>query len=113
MINALLAIALAAAGAAVAAPDDAAKSTPPATAGGGSFHPPVRLKAGDEIIKVDAPGYACPCLADIDRDGKLDLLVGQFNEGKIRVYKGLGEMKFGPGEWLKADGEVALVPGVW
>ncbi|GIK16275.1 MAG: hypothetical protein BroJett003_12390 [Planctomycetota bacterium] len=77
------------------------------------FEKPVQLKGGDEIIKVEAPGYAFPCLADLDRDGKADLLVGQFKEGKIRVFKGLGGMKFGPGEWLKAGGEVAQVPGVW
>jgi hypothetical protein len=77
------------------------------------FDKPVRLKAGTELIRVEAPGYAFPGLADIDRDGKLDLLVGQFNKGKIRVHKGLGEMKFAAGEWLKAEGDVAEVPGVW
>src|SRR5215468_5266642 len=79
----------------------------------GDFQKPIRLKAGDDFIRVESPGYACPCLVDIDHDGKLDLLVGQFNQGKIKVYKGLGDMKFAPGEWLKADGDVAQVPGVW
>jgi hypothetical protein len=83
----------------------------PAT--GVEFDKPVRLKAGDELIRVERPGYAAPCLADLDRDGKLDLLVGQFNKGKIRVYKGQGGLKFAAGEWLKAGGEVAEVPGVW
>ncbi len=77
------------------------------------FEKPTRLKSGDDVIKVESPGFAFPCLADLDRDGKADLLVGQFNQGKIRVFKGLGAMKYGPGEWLKADGEVAQVPGVW
>ncbi|MBK8913417.1 MAG: FG-GAP repeat protein [Phycisphaerales bacterium] len=77
------------------------------------FHPPVRLKAGDELIRVEKPGYAAPCVADIDRDGKPDLLVGQFKDGKIRVFKGLGDGKFAAGEWLMTGKAVALVPGVW
>jgi hypothetical protein len=77
------------------------------------FHPPVRLKAGGVTIRVESPGYASPCLADIDGDGKLDLLVGQFNKGKIHFFKGLGKGKFAKGTWLKAEGQVAEVPGVW
>jgi hypothetical protein len=105
--------ALAAAIVAASARDETPKYVSPDALIAMNFHPPFRLKGGDEIINTENPGYACPCLADIDRDGKPDLLVGQFAGGKIRVYKGLGEMKFGPGEWLKADGEVALVPGIW
>jgi hypothetical protein len=41
------------------------------------------------------------------------LLVGQFRDGKIHVYKGLGGGKLAPGEWLKAEGKVAKVSGVW
>jgi hypothetical protein len=77
------------------------------------FDPPVRLKGADTPIRVERPGYAAPCWADIDRDGKKDLLVGQFNKGKIRVYKNLGAGKFAEGTWLKAEGEIAEVPGVW
>ncbi|MBI3875129.1 MAG: VCBS repeat-containing protein [Verrucomicrobia bacterium] len=77
------------------------------------FEPPVRLKGGDAYVRVESPGWACPSLADIDGDGKKDLLVGQFNRGKIKVYKGLGGGRFAAGEWLKAQGDVAEVPGVW
>ena len=77
------------------------------------FEPPVRLKAGDAAIRVEAPGYAFPCWADVDGDGKKELLVGQFNQGKMRVFKHLGGEKFAPGSWLQADGKVAEVPGVW
>ena len=52
-------------------------------------------------------------LADVDGDGKKDLLVGQFSGGKIRVYKNLGDGKLAAGEWLKTGGAVAEVPGVW
>ena len=82
-------------------------------AAGADFHKPVRLKGGGEYVRVESPGWAAPCLADIDRDGKPDLLVGQFNKGKIRFHKGLKDMKFAAGDWLEAEGNVAEVPGVW
>src|SRR5262249_32705861 len=75
------------------------------------FEPPVRLKSGDAAIRVEAPGYAAPCWADMD--GKQCLLVGQCNKGKIKVLPPLGAEKFGPGSWLKAEGKFAEVPGVW
>ncbi len=77
------------------------------------FESPVMMKAGDNAVRVESPGYAAPCWADIDRDGKKDLLVGQFSEGKIQVFKSLGDGRFADGSWLKAGGEVATVPGVW
>jgi hypothetical protein len=78
-----------------------------------AFEPPIRLKADGLPVRVESPGYAAPCWADIDGDGKKDLLVGQFSKGKIRVYKNLGDGKLAAGDWLKADGTVAEVPGVW
>ena len=77
------------------------------------FEPPVRLMAGDAAIRVESPGYAAPCWADLNGDGRMQLLVGQFNQGKIRVFKHLGAEKYAPGNWLQADGKVAEVPGVW
>lgn len=84
-----------------------------AYAGAAEFEPPVRVKADGAPVRVEAPGYAYPCLADLDGDGKKDLLVGQFAKGKIRVHKGLGDGKFAAGAWLQADGKDAEVPGVW
>ena len=78
------------------------------------FAPPVRLKGGGEYVKVEAPGYASPCWADADGDGKPDLIVGQFHKGKMKVYRGLGKAGLAAGEWLvDAEGNVAEVPGVW
>jgi hypothetical protein len=77
------------------------------------FQPPVRLKADGKPVRVESPGYAAPCWADIDGDGKKDLLVGQFNGGKIRFHKNLGDGKLAAGDWLKAEGTAAAVPGVW
>ncbi len=83
------------------------------SAGATEFEKPVRLKGGGEFVRVDSPGYAYPCLADVDQDGKKDLIVGQFAGGKMKVYRGLSDGKFAAGEWLKAEGEIAEVPGVW
>lgn len=77
------------------------------------FEPPVRLMAGKAAIRVESPGYACPAWADVDGDGKKELIVGQFRQGKMRVYKHLGGMKFAEGTWLQVDGKAAEVPGVW
>ncbi len=77
------------------------------------FQPPVRLKADGVPVRVESPGYAAPCWADIDGDGKKDLLIGQFNEGKIRVYKNRGDGRLTAPQWLTAEGAVAEVPGVW
>ena len=80
---------------------------------GPEFAPPVRMKGGDEYVKVEAPGYAAPCWFDVDRDGKKDLVVGQFAGGKMQVFRGLGGGRLGAGKWLEAGGAVAEVPGVW
>jgi len=80
---------------------------------GGGFSEPVRLKAGGEFVRVEAPGWACPSWYDVDGDGRKDLVVGQFRGGKMKVYRGLGKGELAPGEWLQAEGEVAEVPGVW
>ena len=84
-----------------------------AAAGGAEFQPPVRLEGGGLPVRVESPGYAAPCWADIDGDGKKDLLVGQFNQGKIRIFKNLGGGKLAPGQWLMADASEAEIPGVW
>lgn len=86
-------------------------------AGDYTFSEPTQILGGDKAIEVESPGYAAPGLADINGDGVLDMLVGQFRDGKITVYKGSkdkdGRLTFGAGEPLMAGGEVAIIPGVW
>jgi hypothetical protein len=77
------------------------------------FSPPERLEAADGVVRVESPGWACPAWHDVDRDGKKDLVVGQFKQGKMRVYRNLGDGKLAAGKWLEAGGGVAEVPGVW
>lgn len=80
---------------------------------GPQFHPPVALVADGVRIATEEPGYAAPCWHDVDGDGKADLVVGQFKDGHMKVYRNLGDGKLAAGEWVKADGNTAEVPGVW
>ncbi|QDU85260.1 hypothetical protein Pla163_23880 [Planctomycetes bacterium Pla163] len=78
-----------------------------------SFTVPVRIEAAGEVIRTENPGYAAPALHDVDGDGHVDMVVGQFNDGKLKVYPGSADGSWGEGYWLKAGGEIAVVPGVW
>jgi hypothetical protein len=74
--------------------------------------PPVQLYAGSQPINVDM-GHAAPFVADLKGDGQLVLLVGQFGQGKLRLYPNLGrktEPKFHKFEWFQAGGKVVSLP---
>lgn len=78
-----------------------------------SFAEPVRVTAADGPIETEAPGYASPAWHDVDGDGRMDLVVGQFADGKMALYRGLEDGNLGAKEWVMAGGDVAEVPGVW
>ena len=74
--------------------------------------PPVPLLAAGQPINVDI-GHAAPFVADLRGDGKMTLLVGQFGEGKLRLYPITGSKdapRLGKFEWLQAGGKTATVP---
>ena len=73
---------------------------------------PVKIMAAGKPIAVEI-GFASPFVFDINKDGKKDLLVGQFGGGKLRVYLNKGtdaEPKFDEFTYLQIDGTDATVP---
>lgn len=78
-----------------------------------SFAKPVRMRAGDDYIRTELPGYATPAWFDVTGDGQSDLVVGQFSDGKMSVFASRADGTFANREWLQAAGKVAVVPGVW
>jgi hypothetical protein len=58
-------------------------------------------------------GHAAPFVADLKGDGRLTLLVGQFGEGRLRLYPNVGTRnnpRFEKFEWFTVDGKVVSVP---
>lgn len=76
------------------------------------LEPPIPLRAGGQPINVDM-GHAAPFVADWNGDGHLSLLVGQFGNGRLRLYSNVGTRKnprFDKFEWFKVDGKIVSVP---
>jgi hypothetical protein len=74
--------------------------------------PPVQVLAGGQPINVDM-GHAAPFVADLKGDGQMVLLVGQFGDGKLRLYPNTGtrnDPKFDDFEWFKVNGKVVTMP---
>jgi hypothetical protein len=93
-----LAAAGAAAGAAPATPAPASKLP--------ILKPGARLMIGDKPISVGHT--ACPEVLDWNNDGKKDLLVGTFNDGKVMLFLNRGTDAapvFDKGEALQAGGQ--------
>ena len=87
----------------------AEKAKPPVR---GDLAPPVKILAAGKPIDVDI-GHAAPCVADLKGDGTLSLLVGQLDDGKVRVYRKTGsktQPRLDKFEWLQAGGADCKVP---
>src|SRR5215510_11899396 len=55
----------------------------------GELAAPVRVEAAGKPIDT-AVGHAAPFVGDFDGDGVRDLLVGQFGEGILWIYRNVG-----------------------
>jgi hypothetical protein len=79
------------------------------------FEAPVAIEANGTPINVGSGGNASPFVVDWNGDGKQDLLLGQFNGGKVRFYENIGEDSapaFGDSVYLQADGiDITLTYG--
>ncbi len=65
---------------------------PPARAGLASdadLAPPVRLEAGGKPIDTEE-SHAAPFVGDFDGDGVRDLLVGQYGDGALWIFRNVG-----------------------
>jgi hypothetical protein len=84
----------------------------PALASESDLKAPVRLQANGADITVDI-GHAAPYLHDWDRDGVRDLLVGQFGEGKLRIYRNHGtdaQPDYRDFEYFKTGADFGTIP---
>jgi len=87
-------------------------SVAPATFVADTLQSPFRVSDAKGLIDVDV-GHAAPLITDFDGDGVPDLLVGQFGEGKLRVYKNVGSAKaprFDGFTWFKAGEQEGRIP---
>jgi VCBS repeat protein len=104
MLNALILAALAAAPAGSAPADQ--RPDP-------ELSPPVRIEAAGKPIETGSIGHAAPFVADFDGDGKPDLLVGQFEGGKLTIYRNEGtarQPRLASGQPFKAGADLGVVP---
>jgi hypothetical protein len=74
--------------------------------------PPVRIEAAGKPIDT-AVGHAAPFVGDFDGDGVRDLLVGQFGDGLLWVFRNEGanaRPKLAAGVKFQAGGQDGRVP---
>lgn len=78
----------------------------------GDLLPPVRIEAAGKPIDTDI-GHAAPFVADWDGDGARDLLVGQFGDGILWIFRNEGTNaapKLAAGVKFKDGAEDGRVP---
>lgn len=71
------------------------------------FDTPVAIRANGTPINVGLGGNASPFMVDWNGDAKQDLVLGQYDGGKVRFYANIGthyNPTFGSFAYLQADG---------
>jgi hypothetical protein len=71
------------------------------------FDPPVAIQANGADINTGYGGNASPFIVDWDGDSLQDLLLGQFDGGRVRFYRNVGanySPVFDAFAYLQADG---------
>jgi hypothetical protein len=79
---------------------------------GSGLAAPFRVRDAQGFIDVGI-GHAAPLVTDFDGDGVPDLLVGQFEAGKLRIYKNTGTAKAPKLEsftWFRTGEEEGKIP---
>jgi len=84
-------------------------------AGTTSALPPYMIKQSIECAgtPIDVGLYGSPCFQDWDGDGVSDLIIGQYDQGKIRIYLNEGTNEyliFNSWEYMQADGADITLP---
>jgi hypothetical protein len=88
-------------------------SVPTIAATADELRPPIHVTAEGKPIDVERDGHAAPFFGDIDGDGCRDLLVGEFYQGRLRIYRNVGtdrEPRFDESTWFQAGTELGRVP---
>jgi hypothetical protein len=77
------------------------------------LRPPVPVLVDGKPLDVGREGHSAPFVGDFDGDGRCDLLVGQYHEGRLRIYRNHGDNarpRFQEFTWFQANGKLGRIP---